>query len=45
MKKALEELNNTWSQVAGKMYDGAFNQNQEKNETPQKEKREKIRMK
>ena len=45
MKKALEELNNAWSQVAGKMYDGASQSNQEKNEAPPKEKKKSIRMK
>ena len=39
MKKALEELNNTWSQVAGKMYDGASQSAQEQKETPPKEKK------
>ena len=39
MKKALEELNNTWTQVAGKMYDGASQSAQEQNETPPKEKK------
>ena len=33
MKKALEELNNSWSQVATKMYDGA-NQEGQKQEAP-----------
>jgi len=37
IKKALEELNNAWSQVAGKMYDGASQSAQEKNETAAKE--------
>ena len=41
MKKALEELNNTWSQVAGKMYDGASQSAKEQNEAPQKEKKSK----
>ena len=42
MKKALEELNNTWSQIAGKMYDGASQQSaQEQNETSTKEKKDK----
>ena len=41
MKKALEDLNNAWSQVAGKMYDGASQSAQEQNETPPKEKKEK----
>ena len=39
MKKALEELNNSWSQVAGKMYEDANQSNQEKNEAPTKEKK------
>tara|TARA_B100002052_G_scaffold36489_2_gene28530 strand:+ start:3520 stop:5418 length:1899 start_codon:yes stop_codon:yes gene_type:complete len=40
MKKALEELNNTWSQVAGKMYDGENQSAQEQNnEPPTKEKK------
>jgi len=39
MKKALEELNNTWSQVSGKMYDGASQSAQEQTETPPKEKK------
>ena len=29
MKKSLEELNNVWSEVAGKMYDGASQSDQE----------------
>ncbi len=37
MKKALEELNNTWSQVAGKMYDGANQSDQKQSEAPPKE--------
>jgi len=42
MKKALEELNNTWSQIAGKMYDGASQQSaQEQNEASAKEKKDK----
>tara|TARA_B100000579_G_scaffold172724_1_gene140769 strand:+ start:6818 stop:8713 length:1896 start_codon:yes stop_codon:yes gene_type:complete len=39
MKKALEELNNVWSQVAGKMYDGASQSTEEQNEAPSKEKK------
>ena len=41
MKKALEELNNTWSQVAGKMYEGTSQSAQEQNEAPPKENKEK----
>ena len=33
MKKALEELSNSWSQVATKMYDGA-NQEGQQQEAP-----------
>ncbi len=39
MKKALEELNSAWSQVAGKMYDGASQSAQEKKEDASKEKK------
>ena len=40
--KALEELNNIWSQVAGKMYDGANEQSaKEQNEASTKEKKDK----
>ena len=39
MKKALEELNNAWALVAGKMYDGASQSAQEKNEASPKEKK------
>ena len=39
MKKALEELNNSWSQIAGKMYEGASQPTQEQNEAPPKEKK------
>ena len=42
MKKALEELNNTWSQIAGKMYDGANQKSaEEQNEEPIKDKKDK----
>ena len=41
MKKTLEELNNTWSQVAGKMYDGASQSAQEQKDTPSEEKKSK----
>ncbi len=41
MKRTLEELNNTWSQVAGKMYDGASQPTQEESNSPKKEKKEK----
>ena len=41
MKKALEDLNNSWSQVAGKMYDGASQTAKGQSETPPKEKKEK----
>ncbi len=39
MKKALEELNNAWSEVAGKMYDGAGQSAQDQNDPPPKEKK------
>ena len=39
MKKSLEELNSAWSQVAGKMYDGASQSTQEKKDTSPKEKK------
>ena len=39
MKKALEELNNTWSQVAGKMYEGASQSAQEQKKSPPKDKK------
>jgi molecular chaperone DnaK len=39
MKSALEELNNSWSKVAGKMYDGANQSNQEEKEDTSKEKK------
>ena len=39
MKKSLEELNSAWSQVAGKMYDGASQSTQEEKDTSPKEKK------
>ena len=41
MKKALEELSNSWSQVATKMYDGANQEGQEKEEPSSGDKKEK----
>ena len=41
MKKALEELSNSWSQVATKMYDGANQEGQEKEAPSSGDKKEK----
>ena len=41
MKKALEELSNSWSQVATKMYDGANQEGQQQEAPSSDDKKEK----
>ena len=41
MKKAIEELNNSWSQVATKMYDGANQEGQQQEAPSNDDKKEK----